>query len=125
MKVNWGSRGPGSRTPVNPGGHLSLELTGVRQLSGSTPSREVEGWREGGQVMITLILYTGEWWWGLGPGCDNDTQITHRKRGESKMLRRRLSSAFTSQPPAVVQMKMICRALNGQIAETLGLLRGI
>lgn len=68
--------------------------------------------------MITLILYTGESSWRLGVICDNDTQITHRKRGKSKMLHHRVSSAFTFQPPGSFQMKMIAASAEQKIAET-------
>lgn len=56
-----------------------------------------------GGVMITLILYIWEWWWGLGMGCDSDTQITHHKRGESKMLQHCFTSAFSFEPSGILQ----------------------
>lgn len=65
MKVNRGSRGQGPGPPLNLGAHLSSQLTGVRQLTGKVPLREagvggwVGGW--GGEVMITLIIYTYTW----------------------------------------------------------------
>lgn len=61
MKANRGSRGQGPGPPFNLGAHLSLQLTGVRQLTGKVPLIEEVG---GAEVMITLIIYTNTW------GCD-------------------------------------------------------